>query len=398
MEIETLSGSPRLLRNLNERAVLKRLLAEGPLTRMELEAFTGLSKPAMSDLLRRLEAANLIRRDGEKAGSFGPKAGLWCIEPASAFVGGIDVSVHGIRAAVADVTGRTVASSNRRCEPGERYDAQERLCAVIDDVARQAGISPFEIDQMVVGLPGIVDTESGNLRKGQQLPNWQGFHIPEALESVVGHRRVIIENDVNLVALEEMSAGAAQGVQSFILFWIGDGVGGAAVVGGKLLRGYTGMAGELGGTMVPDRMTAPGEMARMALLEDLLSPASIGRLIDEHGLEGEDSADAVAKAATGSGHAAFFADLSYRVAAGLTGAIGILDPEMVVLGGAIGHAAGRCLSRGVTGILKTLPIALPQIVPSAVGVDAIRAGAVELALDHARERLFAGGSAARGQP
>lgn len=398
MEIQTLSGSPRLLRNLNERAVLKRLLSEGPLTRMELEAFTGLSKPAMSELLRRLEAASLIRRDGEKAGSFGPKAGLWCIEAASAFVGGIDVSVHGIRAAVADVTGRTIAVSNRHCEPGERYDAQERLIAVIDDVARQAGISPLEIDQLVVGLPGIVDTESGNLRKGQQLPNWQGFHIPEALESVAGHRRVIIENDVNLVALEEMSAGAAQGVQSFILFWIGDGVGAGAVVGGKLLRGYTGMAGELGGTMVPDRMAPPGEMVRMALLEELLSPAAIAELMASHGLEGEDSADAIAKAAAGGGNAAFFADLSYRVAAGLAGAIGILDPEMVVLGGAIGHAAGRRLSRGVTSVLTTLPIALPQIVPSAVGVDAVRAGAVELALDHARERLFAGGSAARGQP
>lgn len=396
--MQDLSGSPRLLRNLNERAVLKRLLSEGPLTRMELEAFTGLSKPAMSDLLRRLEAASLIRRDGEKAGSFGPKAGLWCIEAKSAYVAGIDVSVHGIRAAISDITGQTVAAAHRHGEPGERYDARERLVATIEDAAAKAGISVRDLDQLVVGLPGIVDTESGNLRKGQQLPNWQGFHIPEALEDILGHRRVIIENDVNLVALEEMSAGAAQGVQSFILFWIGDGVGAGAVVGGKLLRGYTGMAGELGGTLVPDRLAAPGEMVRMALLEDLLSPAAIASLIAEHGLEGEDSADAVARAAVGAGNAAFFADLSYRVAAGLTGAIGILDPEMVVLGGGIGHAAGRCLSRGVINVLSKLPIAMPQVVPSAVGRDAVRAGAIELALDHARERLFAGGSAARGQP
>ena len=150
--------------------------------------------------------------------------------------------------------------------------------------------------------------------------------------------------------------------------------------------------------MVPDRLAAPGEMVRMALLEDLLSPSAIGALVAEHGLEGESSANAIAKAASGTDHAAFFADLSYRVAAGLTGAIGILDPEMVVLGGEIGHAAGRRLSRGVTSILAKLPIALPQIVPSAVGQEAVRAGAIELALDHSRERLFAGGSAARGQP
>ena len=91
--MEVLSGSPRLLRNLNEKAVLQRLLSEGALTRMELEAFTGLSKPAMSDLLRRLEAVNLIRRDGEKAGTYGPKAGLWGLDPAASFVAGIDDSV-----------------------------------------------------------------------------------------------------------------------------------------------------------------------------------------------------------------------------------------------------------------------------------------------------------------
>ncbi len=69
MNVSVLAGSPRLLRNLNEKAVLQHLLQQGSLTRMELEAFTGLSKPAMSDLLRRLETAHLIRRDGEKAGN-----------------------------------------------------------------------------------------------------------------------------------------------------------------------------------------------------------------------------------------------------------------------------------------------------------------------------------------
>ena len=396
--MEVLSGSPRLLRNLNEKAVLQRLLSEGALTRMELEAFTGLSKPAMSDLLRRLEAVNLIRRDGEKAGTYGPKAGLWGLDPAASFVAGIDVGTHGIDAAIADIAGNIIGTFRHEGQPGERYDAHERLTAVLQAVTKEAGIEIKQIDQLVVGLPGIVDMTAGNLRKGQQIPNWEGYHIPDALQEVLGHRHVLIENDVNLVAIEEMTFGAATSIQSFILLWVGDGVGAGAVIGGRLIHGSTGTAGELGGAMVPDRFAQPGEDVRMALVEDLLNVSAIDALVAKHGLAGGDGIDAIARAAREGGRGAFFAELGYRVAAALTGAIGILDPEMVVLGGDVGRAGGRALCDSVIGVLKRLPIAIPQIVPTAVSSNAVRAGAVELALEHARERVFTGGSAARGLP
>ncbi|WP_449394410.1 ROK family transcriptional regulator [Devosia riboflavina] len=396
--MEILSGSPRLLRNLNEKAVLQRLLNEGALTRMELEAFTGLSKPAMSDLLRRLEAVNLIRRDGEKAGTYGPKAGLWGLDPAASFVAGIDVGTHGIDAAIADIAGNIIGTFRHDGQPGERYDAHERLTAVLQAVTREAGIDIKQIDQLVVGLPGIVDMTAGNLRKGQQIPNWEGYHIPDALQEVLGHRHVLIENDVNLVAIEEMTFGAAASIQSFILLWVGDGVGAGAVIGGRLIHGSTGTAGELGGAMVPDRFASPGEEVRMALVEDLLNVSAIDALVAKYGLVGDDSIDAIAKAARGGGQDTFFGELGYRVAAALTGAIGILDPEMVVLGGDVGRAGGRPLCDSVRTVLKRLPIVIPQIVPTAVSSNAVRAGAVELALGHARERVFTGGSAARGLP
>ena len=282
--MQILAGSPRLLRNLNEKAVLQRLLSEGALTRMDLEAFTGLSKPAMLELLRRLESAGLIRRDGERAGTYGPKAGLWSLEPRSGFVAGIDVSTHGIDAALSDIAGSTIATFRHEGRPGERYDAHKRLTAVLTGLAKEAGIKVQEIDQLVVGLPGMVDLDAGNLRKGQQLPNWQGYHIPVALEEFLGHRRVLIENDVNLVAIEEMSCGAASAVQSFILLWIGDGVGAGVVIGGRLMHGSTGTAGELGGAMVPDRLAEPGGSVRMALGEDLLDARAIDGLVEKHKL------------------------------------------------------------------------------------------------------------------
>jgi predicted NBD/HSP70 family sugar kinase len=397
--MNVLAGSPRVLRTLNEKAVLERLLSAGPLTRTELEAFTGLSKPAMFELLRRLEAAGLIYRDGEKAGTSGPKAGLWSIEPTSSFVVGIDVTRHGIDAALADLTGKTIATVYRACEPDERYDAHDRLFKVVEELTEQASLQPGAIDQFVVGLPGIVDIEHGNLRKGQQLRNWEGFHIADAISEWIGHGHVLIENDVNLAALEEMSSGVARGIQSFILFWMGDGVGAGVVIDGKLLRGTTGAAGELGGIVVARRTDgSKTDSGGLAPLENLLSQSAIEALATEYGLTGADCVDAIRRAAKANDHSGFFADLAQRVAAGLAGAIGILDPQMVVLGGVMGRAAGAPLVEHVIENLRPLIVSLPVIVPSAVKESGARDGAVALALRHARERLFSGGSAARGQP
>lgn len=395
MENSLLAGSPRVLRTLNEKAVLFRLLSDGPLTRMELEAFTGLSKPAMFELLRRLELAGLITRKGEKSGTSGPKAGLWSIEPRCGHVAGLEVTNHGIEVALADICGAPIASVHWSCEPADRYDARSRLKGVLDDLAAQAGISLRSIDQFVVGLPGIVDAESGNLRKGLQLPNWEGFHIAEMIGDLCGHRHVLIENDVNLVALEEMSAGAAEGVQSFLLLWIGDGVGAGVVLGGRLLRGTTGAAGEIGGILVPVDAAAGGN--GFATLEEALSLTAIDALRRRHGIAGADTLAAIRQAAN-TGNSAFFAELGGIVGRGLMGPIAVLDPHMVVLGGPTGHAGGKALAQAVAQSLEGINIASPQIVTSGVDDDAVRSGALHLALQHARERIFSGGSAARGQP
>jgi predicted NBD/HSP70 family sugar kinase len=209
----------------------------------------------------------------------------------------------------------------------------------------------------------------------------------------------MIDNDVNLVALEEMSIGASVGVHSMVLFWIGEGIGGALVQGGKLVRGSTGSAGELGGVLISEAPVAPGGSATFGYLEELLSEAGIAKLVAAHEIPGASVIEAVRNATQAAQkHEQFLTILGHRIATGIAGAIGILDPDMVVLAGEIGQAGGRVLAQHVTARLKTLPIAIPQIVPTAVSEHAVRAGAIELALEQTRERVFTGGSAARGLP
>src|SRR4051794_35223862 len=108
-------GTPRLLRELNDRAALELLLSHGPLTRAQLGTRTGLSKVTGSQLLGRLEERGLVEVVGEQAGGRGPNAALYGVVPSSAYVAGLEVGPSGVTAGVVDITGRQVAEVT--CDP-----------------------------------------------------------------------------------------------------------------------------------------------------------------------------------------------------------------------------------------------------------------------------------------
>ena len=115
-------GTPSLLRELNDRAALELLLAEGPLTRAQLSERTGVSKVTVSQMLARLEDRGLVMIVGEQAGGRGPNAALYSVVPSSAYVAGLYVESDLVSAAVADVTGqrrgRRQRGPQRRRRPG----------------------------------------------------------------------------------------------------------------------------------------------------------------------------------------------------------------------------------------------------------------------------------------
>src|SRR5690625_4137572 len=101
------AATPRLLPALNDRAALELLLEHGPPTRARPRELPGLSRVAASQLVERLEQRNLVTRVGEVAGSRGPNAQLYAVEPTAAYVVGVEVSsdTDRVTAACADITG-----------------------------------------------------------------------------------------------------------------------------------------------------------------------------------------------------------------------------------------------------------------------------------------------------
>ncbi|KIF06881.1 ROK family transcriptional regulator, partial [Streptomyces sp. RSD-27] len=241
-------GTPSLLRAMNDRAALELLLTHGPLSRTRIGQLTGLSKPTASQLLARLEAAGLVVATGTDGGRPGPNAQLYALDARAAHVGGLDVTPERVLAAVADLTGAVVGRFELPYAEGA--DAVGQVTGALAGALADAGLQRDALHRVVIATPGAFDPRSGRLRYASHLPGW---HSPTLLDELAAALPVPIgyENDVNLAAVAEQRLGAARGHQDFVLLWNEEGLGAALVLGGRLHRGWTGGAGEVGFLPVP---------------------------------------------------------------------------------------------------------------------------------------------------
>ncbi|SEQ27728.1 Sugar kinase of the NBD/HSP70 family, may contain an N-terminal HTH domain [Lentzea xinjiangensis] len=381
------AGSPRLLREINDRAAVEALLRNGPLTRSELEGLIGLSKPATAQLLTRLETAGTVVRDGLRGGGRGPRAQLWSVNGTLAHVAAVDLTPETVDIAVADISG-AVLTEHRAPMPA-RHGVLDAFVSAVGKACARAGLSADELLHVVVGCPGAVNPANGELAYAPHLPGWSGFDLPGRLRERLA-TSVSVENDVNLVALEEMIAGRATGVRDFVVMWPADLVGAAVVINGALLRGASGGAGEIDGLMIPDRAVAgTGTDRSGGTYGELLSSASICRLARAHGLAARDGHGAVRKAlAAGPAGREFLGDLARRIATGVAGVVAVLDPELVLLSGDIAQAGGTTLNDLVAAELRQLVVPRTPVQLALVTGKPVRSGALHSALAVAREQVF----------
>ncbi|CAL9420020.1 ROK family protein [Streptomyces sp. enrichment culture] len=388
---------------MNDRAALDLLLEHGPLSRARIGALTGLSKPTASQLLARLEAAGLVVATGTSRGRPGPNAQLYEVNPRAAYAAGLDVDPRRVRAAVADVTGAIVGEftlpTPRRGGPG----AVRQVTDALDGAVKAAGLTRDDVHRVVIGTPGAFDPSTGRLRYASHLPGWHGPALLEELAAALP-MPVEYENDVNLVAVAEQRLGAAAGHRDFVLLWIEEGLGAALVLGGRLHRGFTGGAGEVGFLPVPGAPLVRN-VARTGSggFQELAGAAAVPRLAREWGIDvpsGESAEaavrvlrDAAAEAgavseAAGGAYGRLLDAYATRLATGLAALVAVLDPALVVLSGDVAVAGGEPLRGRVAAELAELAAARPRLVLGSVRERPVLRGALEVALAATRDDVF----------
>ena len=153
----------------------------------------------------------------------------------------------------------------------EMCDAIHLLSAKYRDIASLQGIG--------IGIPGIIDMNTGMLREVPNLPGWAESAVQTQIERLLG-TRVILENDANAAALGEQWLGAARETDDMAMLTLGTGVGGGIVLGGRIWHGMTGMAGEFG-HMTVDPEGPPCGCGNRGCLERYASATAIVKMARE---------------------------------------------------------------------------------------------------------------------
>ncbi|MER7644974.1 ROK family transcriptional regulator [Streptomyces sp. NPDC126522] len=405
-------ASPSTARAINDRLALRLLQQEGPLTAGQLKQLTGLSRPTVADLVERLTASGLIEMAGESGEQRrGPNARLYGIVADRAYLAALDVRLEGVSVVVSDLVGRVLAEASVPIDGASGTGpAVEQAVALVERAAKEAGAE--HLHTVGVGAPGLIDPATGELRDTTGLPAWHRRLVAALHERLPG-THIVVENETNLAALAEQRDGAAHDRDTFVLFWLGMGIGAAVVLDGALRRGASGGAGEIGFLPVPGTRGFPSATDCEGGFHSLAGAAAVLELARECGVlgrsgEGAGAAGVVrwavgevsgggaggdvgvgAGAGDGGDLAAGFLDaLADRLALGVASVVALLDPGCVVLGGEVGQAGGGELAVRVAERITRMSPLPAEVRPSVLGGAAVLRGALLTAQDGAQGELF----------
>ena len=393
-------ASPSTARAINDRLALRLLQHEGPLTAGQLKQLTGLSRPTVADLVERLTASGLIEMVGESGEQRrGPNARLYGLVADRAYLAALDVRLEGVSVLVSDLVGRVLAEASVPIDGGSGTGpAVEQAVALVERAAKEAGAE--HLHTVCVGAPGLIDPTTGELRDTTGLPAWHRRLVAALHERLPG-TRVVVENETNLAALAEQRDGAAHDRDTFVLLWLGMGIGAAVVLDGMLRRGASGGAGELGFLPVPGTRGLPSSTDCEGGFHSLAGAGAVLELAREcgvSGVEGGGAAEVVRGAvarvgesqpgAGGDSAARFLGALADRLALGVASVVALLDPGCVVLGGEVGQAGGDELAVRVAERIARMSPLPAEVRPSVLGGAAVLRGALLTAQDGAQGELF----------
>lgn len=246
----------------------------------------------------------------------------------------LDVGGSAIKYALMDETGGFIEKSSLPTPKASLALFIDTIGGIVDKFKET-----YPLTGLAVSMPGAVNVESGIIEGITALPYIHGPNMKELLQSRTG-LPVELENDANCAGLAEGWIGAAKDVNDFLCLVIGTGVGGAVVLNKEIRHGKNGFAGEFGYMIMEGYLgsnpvetysslaAVGGLIKQVAKRKDLEPEALTGKIIFEMAEKGDvDVQDEIDK-------------FMRRLAVGIYNLQFILDPEKILIGGAISHREG----------------------------------------------------------
>lgn len=366
-------------------SVVGALRENGPSTRAEVARLTGLSRTTVSNVVAELLSLGVVveGREGRARGAGAGRPGvLVVLNPRAGAAVGVDVGHRYLRVVVADLAHRLLAEEEGPLAAG--HDASEALALAgrtVERLLAEAGVARGKVIGVGMALSGPVGRPTGEVRRSSVSPSWVGTRPAEDLGEVLG-LPVLLDNGANLSALAESVWGAARGARDALHVAVSDGIGAGLILDGKVYRGASGVAGEIGHVTVDERGPMCG-CGKRGCLEALASTSAVLGLLQP--VLGPDLTIERTIGLALEGNAAcrrVIGDAGRLVGVAVSHACNLLDPERVVVGGRLVEAGGVLLDPLREAVRREAlhAAAETEVVAGQLGLRARALGGVALAL------------------
>jgi predicted NBD/HSP70 family sugar kinase len=381
-------GTLAWLRERNRERVLGALREQGRTSQADIARVTGLSRTTVSKLVAELKGSGLVGEvevsEADPRGVHGGRPAVQLtLRDTSKAVVGIDFGHSHVQVAVANLAHNVLAERVRYLDVNHQAtEALDAAVAMVDEVLEEADYRRACIIGAGIGIPGPVDRVSGTAGSASILPGWVGLRIGAEMEGRLG-LPVEIENDANLGALAELTWGAGRDCSTFAYIKAATGIGAGIVIDGKLLRGASGTAGEIGHTTL-DEGGALCYCGNRGCLETVASGPAIVGLVGNSSAESLTLADVIDRAASGDVRCRrAISDAGREIGVAVAGLCNLINPERVVVGGLLSRA-GELVLGSIRESIRRYAIHAAadcvQVVPAVFVERAELLGAVALAL------------------
>lgn len=379
------------LLEVNEFLVLDYIRDHGRTTRGDVERDLGISRASVSRIVKRLCAAgSVIETAGTSPRGGRPSSILeFYVQGGTVMVA--DVGARKTRVALADLGGTILQEFVRpTLDAGSAYDT---LRVLVLEATAEAEVRSLPVSSLVVGLPAIIDPDTG-VAYGSPW-DFGGSGLVHRLAQDI-RIPIAVENEANLSALAHAWRGLGRGLRNFAVLSIGSGVGGAVFANGQLVRGRHNAAGEVGFLELSSHALHRPVVEPKPTLERVLGAEGIASRARRYLAESDPESSllrqeidpptvlAAAEAGAGWGRRAL-EDTLDLIALAVIAISAVVDPELVILDGGVGRSLGPYAGSIEERVHRRVAFT-PNVRASELGSNSTVIGGVAAGLEFARQQ------------
>ncbi|MBI5928677.1 MAG: ROK family protein [Chloroflexi bacterium] len=373
----------------------------GSLSRTELADSIGYSRSQITSVVNGLIQFGVLHEIGDGKSSGGRRPRVLSFNADFGYVVGVDLGATSLDVALANFEGQVIDRQYITIDVREGPDLiLDIICKLVLEQIQRHDIPAHKVCAFGMGVPGPVEFSTGLLIAPPIMPGWEAYPISDFIRKTFPNTLVIVDNDVNVMALGELRAGAGSHEHNFLFIKVGTGIGCGIVCNSEIYRGADGCAGDIGHICVDQNgptchcgnigcleatAAGPAIAARAMLAARSQKSAILARHLEIQ--NGVLTAEDVGMAGSQGDPMAneIIRESGRMIGEVLASLVNFFNPSLILIGGGVSRIGPQFLAsirRGVLHRSLALSTRYLRIDTSPMGSDAGIIGAIMLALDH----------------